>query len=283
MKIDELRDEVKRLREELNSLDNLKEHLFQEKNKIGKEISELIKEVKEKKNKRDSLTKQVKETKEKRKKLDDEIFIKIKAVKELNKEKKKIVEKYNIKGDPSKIHSEIERLELKIQTEPMSFDKEKKIMDAIKKLKKQKENAEEVSNVWSKINIISKEIDELDKQRNDLHEKIQNWANESQKNHEAMIEISKKIDSLKISEKEKFDRFLKEKERFTEVNSLLKEKLQKLAELQGTFDQEKKKRIEEKKKREQDFIESKEKEIEEKMKKKEKITTEDLLFFQKEK
>ena len=279
--INGLRSEVKKLRNELNNLNSFKEHLFQEKDRLTGEILSLISEVKKLKQRRDSLTKQVKEEKENRKKIDDEIAVKIKEVKELNKEKKKIIDKYNIKVDPSRINDEIERLELKIQTEPMSFDKEKKIMETINKLKKQKKQAEEVSNVWGKTNIISMEIDELKKKREVLHEKIQNWASESQKSHEQMIEVSKNIDSLKEKEKEKMEKFLREKEKFVSANNLLKEKLQKLAELQGTIEKERKKRYEEKEQKEKEFIESKEKEIEEKMKMKKKITTEDLLFFQK--
>src|SRR3989338_2025722 len=127
--INGLRSEVKKLRNELNSLNSFKEHLFQEKDRLTREILSQISEVKKLKQRRDSLTKQVKEEKKKKKK---------KKIKEIKKEKKKIVDKYNIKVDPSRINDEIERLELKIQTEPMSFDKEKKIMETINKLKKQK-------------------------------------------------------------------------------------------------------------------------------------------------
>lgn len=74
------------------------------------------------------------------------------------------------------------------------------------------------------------------------------WADESQKNHEELIEFSKKIDSLKEIEKVKLDEFLKEKVNFSQVNAKLKEKLQKLGEVQGNIQEINKKRVEEKKK-----------------------------------
>jgi len=148
-KLNEIKREVTALKTELNQTDDKKESWFKKKEEISTEIRNIIKNIREDKEKRNSLTKKVKEEKEKRGKLNKEAKDRISELKELTEEKKKISRKFDIKDDPSKIKEQIEKLEFKIETEGISFEKEKQLMAVIKDLKKKFKEAEKISNVWN--------------------------------------------------------------------------------------------------------------------------------------
>ncbi len=279
-KFNEIKNEVKKLRDQLNDLDKQKEAWFEKKENTSKEILRYVKQIKEFKAKRDFLTKDVQEIKGEREKYNDKIKENINQIRRLEGEKMEIIRKYNIKGDPSKIKEEIDRLELMIETEVLSFEKEKGIMKKIKELKKNYKEAEQVSNVWEKINWLSKETERLRQAADEVHKKIQGKAFSSQEKHEGMIATVKKVEELEEKMNRENKKFIEYKKRFIDVNNKLKEKLSVINELNKKLMEDKeefmKTREEEKRKK----IEDKEKEIEKKIKDRKKITTEDLLVFQ---
>ena len=115
----------------LIELNDQKEAWFNKKESCGKDISKLIKKVKTSKAKRDLLTKKVKADKADREKYNEKAKKKIEQVKKLNKEKAEVQKKHHIKEDPSTIKKQIQKIETIIETEAISFDKEKKLMDLI--------------------------------------------------------------------------------------------------------------------------------------------------------
>ena len=119
-KFEELKKEVNGLRAELNQLNEQKEKWFEKKEKAKKEISEVIKQVRGFRGRRDSLTKQVRELKQKRAGLHAAIKTR---VSELNKARENSPK--NVKtANPHAITRQIEAMERKIETEAISFEKE---------------------------------------------------------------------------------------------------------------------------------------------------------------
>jgi uncharacterized coiled-coil DUF342 family protein len=55
----------------------------------------------------------------------------VNKIKELEKERDEVLKKHNLK-DPSQIIRQIKAMEMKIETVPMSFEKEKELMKQIK-------------------------------------------------------------------------------------------------------------------------------------------------------
>ena len=280
-KLDEIRRDVTSLKTELNQIDDKKEEWFKKKEDCSKKIKDSIGHIKDDREKRNSLTKEVKDNKEKREQLNKEVKEKISEAKELNKEKEKISKKHHIHEDPSKIKEQIERLEFKIETEGLSFEKEKGIMSIIKNLKKKYKESEKISNVWDQLHTKSKDIDLKKREAEEMHKKIQKTAKESQDKHEGMIALSKEIDGLKKEEEEAFKRFIEFKTKFNEVNDKLKERLVELNNIKLEVDKHIKSKRLEKESKEQAILRNKEHSVEEKLKKREKLTTEDLLIFQK--
>lgn len=275
-----LNSEIKAIKQKLNEINEVKEQWFHKKDEISKKILELIGSVKSSKIERNERTKEVRTTKVERDKLNNEIKIKIEELKKLNDEKAALLAKLGLKADPSKLKSEIDALEMKIQTDVMSYDKEKALNKRIKELKKQFEESKGMSAVLDKIHHKRKELDLLRKDAEQKHQIVQTKASQSQEKHESLLSTSKEIDDLKFKEEEAYKEFFKYKEQFTKLNNELKEKLKILNDLSGKATHE---RQERKAKREEEVkktLREKEKDVEEKIKKKQKLTTEDLLVFQ---
>ena len=274
------KQEIAELKDKLNKIDSDKEAAFKKKNEYSKQISKLIKEVRETKKARDEFTKSVKEEKVEREKLNNNIRKKIEEVKKFNKEKGDIQKKFGIKEDPGRIKNQIDRLESVVETEVISFDKEKSIMSEIRSLRKKLEESKKVSGVFEKTNKLSKEIDVAKREAEKIHKKVQSKAKESQDKHEEIIKKSKEVDELKAKEEEAFKVFLKFKKEFNAVNDKLKEKLTEMGKYKGTVHKVKEVKRNKEKKGQEKQLKNKKEEVEDKLARGEKLTTEDILVLQ---
>src|SRR3989344_4373713 len=131
-----LKAEASKLRNALDELDREKESWFKKRDDCSKRIRESIQKIKENKSKRDFLTNEVKELKPKRDIINKEISTKLKALEGLKKEKTALARSLDIKDSPSRVKSQMDKLEFRIETDTVSFEKEKELMKKIKGLKK---------------------------------------------------------------------------------------------------------------------------------------------------
>lgn len=274
------RKEIREIKDKLNDLNRKKEEWFHKKEEVRKKISVLISDVKSSKSERDQFTQTVKLSKTERDVLNKDIKEKSAQLEALMKEREQLEKKYNIQKSPGRVHDEIHKLEKKIETEVMSFEKEKKLMVEIKKLKKQREESGAVNDIWNRIKSLSKDIRDMRRKARTSHQKVQDFAKNSQQKHEALKSTSGEIDTLRKEEEEAFKKFVEFKKEFTEQNNLLKEKLNSIGELSKQLgkDVTELKQVEEQKKKQ--TLSSMKREVEEKLKTKKKLTTEDLLIMQ---
>lgn len=280
-RLTECNRDVSEIRRELNILNDQKESEFSKRGAVGKEIVGLIRQIKQLKKNRDKFTALVKDHKAKRKESRDLLSEKINKFKELNGKKKEFMKKHKLKFGPDKVREHIEKLELRIETEAIPFSEEKKLMKQINQKKKMLKEVKELNSIFTNSKGLSKEIDDLKVDIEDNHYKIQNFAKQSQEKHEEMIKLSKEIDELKKKETEHMGKFVDFKEKFTKVNDKLKAKLPELNEIRENLDKHKKAVKEKKKKKIEKTLKDKEDRVEEKIRRMEKLTTEDLLVFQK--
>jgi phosphoserine phosphatase len=269
--------EVSELKKRLNELDSSKEHWFKEKENVQLEVTSLISKVKELKKDRDILTNNVRKNKKERQDLNKIINEKIVLVKTLGKDIPTDFRSEN----PSKLKDEIKKLEFAIETQAISFDKEQKLMKEIKEKKKKLNEIDKKFSGQKEFRGVSKEIDDLKKKANFLHKEITKNAEDSQKKHEEMISISSKIDDLKKQEEEYHKKFLEFKQQFTDVNRELKTLLDGLSKMNEKISGHRMESARSKKKKVEQVLKNKEEAVEEKIKKGKKLTTEDLLVFQK--
>lgn len=279
--ISKLRKEITELRIKLNDINEKKEAQFEEKEGHSKKISELIRNIRAAKSQRNSYTDEVKRLKERRKELNKQIKDKIQEAKSFNKERKEISKKYNIQGNPALIKEQIEKLEYKVETEAVPFSEEKKIMKKIHDLKQDLEEINKVSDVWNRLHAINSNIEKLKTEANSVHTKVQENAVKSQEKHEEMLLLSKEIDEFKVKEQEAYKKFTELKEEFTGINEKLKERLVSMNEINEKIKQVKTQKKIEKQEQEKITLQQKTEIVEDKIKKKKKLTTEDLLVFQK--
>ena len=277
--LDKLRDEINSINKDLNNKDNEKESWFRKKEDISKNIRRNISSIKESKQKRDDLTKKVKELKEKRNSLNQEIKKNIFELIKLKNETNNLTKKSKIKN-PQGLKGEIDRIEVKLETEVMPFEKEKSLSKKIKQLKKLQEEASIVINNLRRIKKFNSEIDSAKKISDYTHNEIQKLAAESQKLHESLIKNSKEIDGLRVKEEEAFKKFVDCKKNFSEINTKLEEQLGNVNDIQSKINKFQLEEDEKRRLKESIAIKSKEQEISEKIKTGKKITTEDFLMFQ---
>ncbi|VVB81306.1 Chromosome partition protein Smc [uncultured archaeon] len=280
VQIDALQKDIKELKSTLNQIDEQKEKVFADRKTLGRQIATSIKEIKQLRHERDSLTAEVKTAKEERAKLAAVIKEKIDAFKKIHGEKKQAEPKNGVRESPGKLRQEIERMEYKIETEGLSFDKEQKLMKIINAMKKRLKEAEALSGAYGEARELSREIDKLKNAADEFHAKIQEKAKVSQEKHEKLMEISKKVDEWKKQEEEMNKQIEAKKKEIDEKCPPLDEKIKQYSELKlkigEEVKEEKLRTVEQKKKK----LSELQQEVQEKLRKGEKLTTQDLLIMQ---
>lgn len=271
---------VDQLRNELTVLNEQKEQWFHKKEELNAKIASLISDIKKNKSARDDCSIVVKEHKKIRDELNAKLHTGIEELKKISTEKAEVLSKRNFKGDPSFIKSEIQRLEQTIETNVMSFEKEKQLMKRINELRKQHKECEQTSGLFDHVTKLGKEIDAWHAKANDEHRKMQAKAKESQEKHLAILAVSKQIDELRKEEQDAFAKFLEFKTKFAEVNEKIKIELTELNKLYGELGEVKAEHQEQKQRKIEQQLEKLEGQVEEKIKKGKKLTMEDILVFQ---
>lgn len=277
--LEKVKSEIKELKNNMNSLDRKKEDLFRDKKRISSQIYSKIKNAQDYKEKRNSLTSIVKTTKLSKEELEKRYQELDSEIKKLKDEKKKIFEKIGV-DDPIQLKKNIKKLEFRIETEAISFDKEKELMKVLSKMKKQLEKASEVNNIDSALDERFKEFREIRDHLNMNTKIVQHSAKESQKHHLGLIESSKEIDELKAKESSFEQEISKYKANISVLNDDLTKKVDSLNAIKAKLNEHNVHFKEDVEKSQKEILKQKDVEVQEKIKSGKKLTTEDLLILQ---
>lgn len=278
--LNSVKSKIQDIKKELDILNREKEGWMTKKISYKNEILKILGNVKELKTARNNLTSQVKMSKEERGKVDHKIPELEEQLKKLKTEKDEVSQKLGLKKDIGFIKREIEAMNQKFETEPMSFGSEKKLMQEIKQKRKELEGAGEIMKIVGRIRAIHQELDMYNKIRTVSHSKVQSIARNSQSKHENMVEESKRIDELKSKEQEAFEKFKEVKERYKARSDEFKAELLNLNVVQKKLGIDEKEHKQVTEKQQKKTLTQKVKEVEDKLTKGEKLTTEDLLILQ---
>lgn len=274
-----LKSEVKDLRIKLNTLDRKKEDIFREKRKIGSDIYSRIKNAQDNKHKRDSLTGVVKNTKLTKEEMESRVNVLDAEITKLKEEKKKMLEKIGV-SDPMMLKRNIKALEFKIETEGLTFEKEKELMKVLSKMKKQYDSSKSINEVTRKLDDKFREIRDLRAQLDMTKKIVQHSAKESQKHHVELIESSKEIDELRKKEAEFEEKIGEIKNEMHGITEELDKRNAKMDELRKVLHENNVQLKEDVDKANQEILRHKDEEVKEKLKTGKKLTTEDLLILQ---
>lgn len=267
-----LRTEILELKKSLNELNIQKERWFSKKENLKKDISKLIGKIKLIKSSEDKSNELIKKLKEDRDNYNKQVQESIKKFQNLNKEKEKVLKEKKITFNPSAIIKKIEELEFKIETEGITFEKEKSVMRQINQFKKQLADAGDVQGLFRQLKELSDEITSTKQKAEEAHKQLRSSSSKTM-GYNQFLELTKKINELKKEQEQAFNNFIESKEKFAKVNEQLKEKLGSARELgeeivlRGKRDTDK-------------ILREKTRQVEEKLKNKKKLTTEDLMIFQ---
>lgn len=278
--LDVLKAEIDGLRKELLKADKEKESFFDEKKTYSDDIRKSIGILKDSRSIRDTLTKHVKADKEERGRLNRQIKEKSSELNALRDERKDFLKKLGVRHEPSRIRREIEIMEFKLETEPVSFEKETEARGRIRAMKALLQKTKAAEDAAGHIKEMSAELHGIRSKAQETHNRIQKNADISQEKHKVFIEASKKLDETRPKEDDMLKKFISAKKRFMELNQQLNDKLQAMARIRAELDNDRvqtRKMIEESEAAE---IKRLEMNVELKLKQRKKITTEDLLVFQ---
>lgn len=277
---EELKTSIKELRDKLNDLNQKKEEWFKKKEELKAQIGQTISQIKEAKGENDTLNKDISGFKKSRDEFNSKVKDLIARIKDLNKQKDEMIAKAKFKGNPSEIKSRIDKLEESLETQAVSFDKEKKIMKEINALKKQYESVKGIDKVLNEIDDISRQITEAKKKGDEFHNMLRGNTSANKESYEKFMKLSKDISKLKKTQEEAFNTFIKFKQEYADVSRELKEKLELLNGVHETEGAERKQYKREKKAEMARELKKKAREVEEKFRKGKVLTTEDLITFQ---
>ncbi len=273
-----MEDEIVSLKTKLKEINEDKEKWFKKKEELKKEMGLLIEKIKSMQ--KEQQTYDVDKFKIERDNYNSQVRELIKRIGELKNEKKILLDKYDIKIDPEYIKKKIAKIEEKIETEALSIDVEKKLMQQIKKMKKDYEMLGGVKLINDKIDEISKGIDEAKKKANEAHEKLKRALKEKKRWYREFFSLSRQINAIKKQQEKAFEMFISLKNSFIDVSKQLSSKLN-IIRREKQVKEDKIKLVKEKKEEgDKRLLDEKRKQVEEKLKKGVKLTTEDLIVMQ---
>jgi phosphoserine phosphatase len=253
--------------------------LFREKRKISSDIHSRIREAKDYRDKRNNLTAAVKNTKHSKEEIEEKVKALESDIHALKEEKGKLMAKIGV-DDPMMLKKNIKKMEFRIETEGLTFEKEKELMKVLGKMKKQYDSTKAITDIESKLGPKFRELRDLKEMMEMTRKIVQVSAKESQKHHVELIESSKEIDELKKKE----DDFEAGTDKYkTEINAAgeeLNKKLEQMDAIKKKLSDNNVKFREDIEKSNNEILKQKDEQVQEKIKAGKKLTTEDLLILQ---
>ncbi|HLC90609.1 MAG TPA: hypothetical protein VJI15_02470 [Candidatus Nanoarchaeia archaeon] len=288
--------EVAQLRSTLHDLYVQKEASFQKLKAFREQIRSKIDQMNSLKKERDLLTQEVKAIKEERNKLNQEVREKSDALKQFgtnnplpapssdrkndnshNKNYDGRNKNYNTANSqqmpPGKIKMLIRKMEEQLETEVMSFDKEKQLTKKVKELKAEYKKIEAQDQQWKERQTAASGFIQKRKEAQHSHHSLQEKADASQQKHQEVNKVYEDLKAIRNQIKPLETEHLRLKEEYHAVKRQLGDAQQDIQKLSRVFE-DKEKKIK------QSFAQERTAEVKEKIKKRQKLSTEDILAFQ---
>ncbi|MEK6923277.1 MAG: hypothetical protein AABW84_01085 [Nanoarchaeota archaeon] len=196
-KLDELRRKIEQNSAELKRINEEKELKYKEKNKLDKLLFSFIRnanEIRDKKTKTDTIIRQLKKSREGLNAELKNLFSGLKFFHQSKFEKPKV--------SPENIKKQIDAIQFSIETEALSFEREKAYMEKIRALKTQFTEIQKTLGNIKDSRISKKDVFDKKKVADETHEKIIDLATESSKDFETLTDLSRKISDIKTKKSE---------------------------------------------------------------------------------
>jgi uncharacterized coiled-coil DUF342 family protein len=216
-KSEALQKEITQHKEELEKVTSELKRLFNEKDKVSDSMRQLFNQLKELKAKRLELIDQVSKNKTERNRINANVKELISRFKTQKQETGKLPEA----GNPKELKSTINRIEWKIQTEVLPYEKEKALTKARKELEEELKTAEQKSKVYRGLRHTKTEIALKIAEEQAKHENVVKSYTEASTLRDQIKQLTRDIPSKRANFRKLADEILMMRKRINELRLLI--------------------------------------------------------------
>ncbi len=269
--IEELTEKLSVLKGQKSALKAEAKGLAEKRDRLNHELKNLRCEILRMKNARDEINAKVKELKQQRSQIKAEIAQKVAELKSLRKELEPLIEKKPKRGLKA-LEKDVESIEWKIQTTPLSLQEEKKLVEQVKQLESQISVHKKIKQLSQKRIELKAELKALQARVELCHKNIMEHAEKSRQTHEELLKKIEEANKIK-GEADNFHRlYLQTREKIKFLQAEMAKILDGIRRFREEISAEEEKK---RKETEEKLLESVEKQAVEKLKRGEKLTWEE--------
>jgi uncharacterized coiled-coil DUF342 family protein len=273
---DNLQKKANELKEKRNQLHIKSKQLAEERDKLNSSVRDLRNKISDHKKNRDDLNERVKHAKEQRNILNKNYSEVKKKIEELQKERAS-VDGANLND----LKKQLRNLENEQMTQPMSPQKEKKLIEVISEIHSKIKKHEEKLNKDPRLKKAIENEKIIKQKAEKQHDLVEKLAKRAQEEHEGMINLIKQLDNMVIRVNEVQETIVMTKIEADNVHRDFIECVDKIHDLERTISSEQEKKHKKKREVEATTAQKEANEIFERFKRGEKLSTEDLMALQK--
>jgi len=270
----------KKLRDELN--DKTKEWV-QKRDELNAEVRKLVDEAAKHREQRDQLNEQVRAAKAARDEKNKIVRTIDDKVAELKKATapKEVPKEGPVQMPISKLKKDLKQLEFFHQSQALTKDKEKEIIEKIKALNIEIKDREKASEQTSEVKNAIHELREARDAAEAEHKKVSELAEKAQAEHDVMIQLYEKADALRKEADKAQEMFLQTKNQADDEHHRHIDNIRQVHDYDKILTGLKQKAKKARKKKDDTAAQKEADDIFEKFKKGEKLSTDDLMMLQK--
>jgi uncharacterized coiled-coil DUF342 family protein len=275
-KKDEFQENANEFRKKRDYLHDKSKEMAMERDEINAKVRQMRNQISEHKRKRDEYNERVKHAKEQRNELIGNHFELKKRIKDLERERS------STSGvSLSQLKQSLRKLENEQMTQPMSSQKEKKLIETIKGIHTKIKDEEETLNKDPKLKKAVEEEKIVKKKIEKQHELVEKIAEKAQDEHQGMIELRTQLNNFVKKTSEIQERIVLTKMEADTVHREFIGNVNKIHELEKEIFGAEKKNVVRRKIADVSAAQKEADEIFERFKRGEKLSTEDLMVLQK--
>jgi uncharacterized coiled-coil DUF342 family protein len=271
-----LQNNANELKEKRNKLHTKSKILADERDSLNSSIRDIRNKIIDHKKKRDELNERVKHAKEQRNKLNKSYTDVKKKIEDLERKRASISG-----SNLNNLRRQLRTLENEQMTQPMSPQKEKKLIENISEIHSKIKQLEDKLNKDPKLKKALEEEQIIKQKAEKQHDMVEKFATRAQEEHENMINLIKQSENLSKRITEIQESIVMTKIEADTVHKEFIECVDKIHNLEREISASQEKRRKTKKAAEVSIAQKEANEIFEKFKRGEKLSTEDLMTLQK--
>jgi len=273
---DKLQKKANELKEKRNKLHVKSKQLADERDKFNQMIREMRNKISEHKKKRDELNERVKHAKEQRNQLNKSHSELKKKIEKLERERSS-----SLGANLNVLKKQLRALENEQMTQPMSPQKEKKLIEIISELHSKIKQQEDLLNKDPRLKNALQEEKILKQKAEKQHDLVEKLATRAQEEHESMMNLIKQLDTIVKKVNNIQETIVMTKIEADKVHKEFIEYVDKIHELERKISSAQQKKRKTEKAEEISSVQKEANEIFERFKRGEKLSTEDLMTLQK--